>query len=352
MVVNPEVPCTPPAEKRHPGEEGSPVHGPSDAYGTPTPLTLVPSALLLPRKVRIVEVGPRDGLQTESTHLAASVKISLIRELFKAGLRYIETTAFVSHRLVPRLADAAEVLQGAHRAVPEARLSALVPNMRGLSDAIDVGVREISVIAAASDSFSKANVGCGVDEALERYKSVISAACNANIRVRAYISCAFGGCPYSGHVSIHDVAHVAKQLFTMGAHEIALADTRGAATPRDVVDTVLAVIKAGIPVDHIAVHFHDTRGTALANVLAAMSVGVSVIDAAVAGLGGCPFAPGAAGNLATEDLVHMLNGMHICVGNVDLDKLIDVGFNICDKLSRLSSSRVAIAARAAHHIKS
>lgn len=306
------------------------------------------SALRLPQRVRIVEVSPRDGLQTEVTHVSRERKIEFVRELLNTGLREVETTAFVSHRRVPRLADAADVMREALVDAPrDAQLSALVPNMRGLCDALTAGARSVAVFAAATDAFSRANIGTDIEGAIAQYSDVIATARAVRVRVRAYVSVAFGGCPHGRAPTATAVARLAARLHGLGAHEIALADTLGAATPRDVVDVIAAVVNAGVPIECIAVHFHDTRGTALANVLAALSIGVSVIDAAVAGLGGCPFAPGAAGNLATEDLVHMLQGMRIDVGEINLDRLVEVGNAICDTLGRRTNSRVAQAAIAA-----
>ncbi len=337
MVVNPGAPATPPPEHALAPSDDRPAL----AHTSPPPAfpALAPSAQNLPRRVRIVEVGPRDGLQNEAVRVPAGVKQRLVHDLVDAGLRAVEVTAFVSKRRVPQLADAKEVMRGVRRH-PNTRYLACVPNMRGLQDAIAAGAHEVAIMAAASDAFSKRNINCTIDEAIARYEEVVHAALREGVRVRAYVSCALG-CPYSGVVPPAQVAHVAKRMYKMGCYEVALGDTIGVGNPRTVVDVITAVVESGVPVDCIAVHFHDTQGIALANVLAAMSVGVSVVDSSIAGLGGCPFAPGSAGNLATEDLVHMLQGMQVDVGDIDLKRLVGIGNAMCRRLGCETRSRVA-----------
>lgn len=297
--------------------------------------------MAFPSSVRIVEVGPRDGLQNEKQIVPTETKIEFIRHLAEAGLKTIEATAFVSPRWVPQMADHAEVL----RALPRGEGIAypvLVPNMRGFEAAVESGATEIAVFAAASESFSQRNINCSIAESLERFAPVFSAARNANLRVRGYVSCVLG-CPYEGEVPPAKVAEVAGALFDSGCYEISLGDTIGVGTPNRTADLV-ETVSHRVPIDHLGGHFHDTYGQALANVYAALLAGVHVFDASVSGLGGCPYAPGAAGNVATEDLVYMLNGMGIETG-VDLDRLISVGAFICDRLGRPTQSRVARARR-------
>ena len=289
--------------------------------------------------MRIIEVGPRDGLQNETVELGTKVKQDLVNELVEAGLRNIEVTAFVSKRRIPQLSDAREVIEGIKQH-GDAQYLVCIPNMRGLKDAISAGARNVAIMVSATDEFSKRNINCTIEESIVRYENVIKVAKLEGIKVRAYISCALG-CPYTGKVGSEQVAKIAKQMYDMGCYEIALGDTIGVGNPRSVVEVVTSVIEIGIPVDCIGVHFHDTKGIALANVLAAMSVGVSIIDSSIAGLGGCPFAPGSAGNLATEDLVDMLQGMNIDIGDVNLEKLIGIGSSICTRLGCETRSRVA-----------
>jgi hydroxymethylglutaryl-CoA lyase len=289
--------------------------------------------------VRIVEVGPRDGLQNEKQIVATGTKVALIGMLADAGLKTIEATAFVSPRWVPQMADHAEVL----RALPRREgvsYPVLVPNLKGFEAALAAGAEEIVVFAAASETFSEKNINCSIAESLERFAPVLAAARAANVRVRGYVSCALG-CPYEGRVAPERVAEVAGKLYEAGCHEISLGDTIGVGTPNRT-KAVFASVARRVPVAALAGHFHDTYGQALANIYAAMEMGVRVFDASVSGLGGCPYAPGAAGNVATEDLVYMLNGMGVETG-VDLDKLIAAGAFICERLGRATQSRVAKA---------
>ncbi len=295
--------------------------------------------MTIPATVRIVEVGPRDGLQNEKQIVSTQTKIEFIRRLADAGLKTIEATAFVSPKWIPQMADHAEVL----RALPLDQgviYPVLVPNLRGFESAAAAGATEVAVFAAASETFSQRNINCSIAESLERFAPVFAAASAANIRIRGYVSCALG-CPYEGEVPPANVADVAAALFDRGCYEISLGDTIGVGTPNRTTDLIETVSRR-IPVDKLAGHFHDTYGQALANIYAALLAGVHVFDSSVSGLGGCPYAPGAAGNVATEDLLYMLNGMGIATG-VDLDRLIAAGAFICEKLARPTQSRVALA---------
>jgi hydroxymethylglutaryl-CoA lyase len=292
-----------------------------------------------PQSVRIVEVSPRDGLQNEAQIVPTETKIEFIRKLAASGLKTIEATAFVSPKWVPQMADHAEVM----RALPRNEGIAypvLVPNMRGYEEAVAAGATEVSVFAAASETFSQRNINCTIAESLERFAPIFAAARAANLRVRGYVSCALG-CPYEGEVKPLKVAEVAAALFQSGCYEISLGDTIGVGTPNRTTELIDTVAER-VPIDRLAGHFHDAYGQALANILAALIAGVRVFDASVSGLGGCPYAPGAAGNVATEDLVYMLNGMGVETG-VDLDLLIAAGSFICEHLGRQTQSRVARA---------
>jgi hydroxymethylglutaryl-CoA lyase len=295
--------------------------------------------MAIPQRVRIVEVGPRDGLQNEKQTVPTEIKIEFIRRLAETGLKTIEATAFVSPKWVPQMADHVEVL----RALPQGQgitYPVLVPNMRGFEAAVEAGATEVAVFAAASETFSQRNINCSVSESLERFAPVFAAARTASIRVRGYVSCALG-CPYEGEVKPAKVAEVSASLFERGCYEISLGDTIGVGTPNRTTD-LIATVSQRVPIDSLAGHFHDTYGEALANIYAALLAGVHVFDASVSGLGGCPYAPGAAGNVATEDLLYMLNGMEIETG-VDLDRLISAGAFICLQLGRPTQSRVAKA---------
>ena len=271
-----------------------------------------------PSRVTVVEVGPRDGLQNEAAAIATEHKIAFVNRLSEAGLPVIEVSAFVSPRWVPQMADADSVFAGIERRA-HTRYTALVPNLAGLERARAADLREIAIFAAASESFSRRNINQGIDESLETYRAVCARAAELNLRVRAYLSTAFG-CPFEGAVPASRVAQVAAALIEMGAFEVSVSDTIGIAHPGQVPDVVGAVAER-VPLERIALHFHDTRGTALANVLTALDLGISTFDASAGGLGGCPYAPGATGNLATEDLVYMLSGLRIETG-VDLDALL------------------------------
>jgi hydroxymethylglutaryl-CoA lyase len=298
-----------------------------------------------PRTVRIVEVGPRDGLQNEARSVPTETKIEFIRLLAEAGLKTIEATAFVSPKWVPQMADHAEVMRAVARmsALPNLEsvvFPVLVPNLRGFEAAVEAGATEVSIFAAASETFSQRNINCSIAESLNRFMPIFASACPAKARVRGYVSCALG-CPYEGAVDPARVADVAGKLFDAGCYEISLGDTIGVGTPK-AAQQMLATVAKRVPVANLACHFHDTYGQALANAYASLEMGVSVFDSSVSGLGGCPYAPGAAGNVATEDLVYMLNGMGIETG-VDLDRLIAAGALICAALGRETQSRVAKA---------
>ncbi|MFH1553533.1 MAG: hydroxymethylglutaryl-CoA lyase [Pseudomonadota bacterium] len=292
-----------------------------------------------PGRVRIVEVGPRDGLQNEPGVVPFSAKVALIEALADAGVTTIEAGSFVSPKWVPQMADTAQVL-AAIRPRENVRYPVLVPNMKGLEAALESGVTEIAVFAAASEAFSQRNINCSIAESLERFVPVLTAASVAGIAVRGYVSCVLG-CPYQGAVPVEKVVEVSRALVEMGCYEISLGDTIGVGTPDKAKAMAGAVVEA-IGVERTAVHFHDTYGQALANVLACLDLGISVVDSAVAGLGGCPYAKGASGNLATEDLVYMLDGLGIETG-IDLDKLAAAGRDITAALGRVPASKVAQA---------
>jgi len=291
-------------------------------------------------QVRIVEVGARDGLQNEKTIVPASTKVALIDRLSATGLRTIEATSFVSPKWVPQLADAAEVYTAIAKA-PGVRYPVLVPNMQGYERARAVGVDEIAVFAAASEAFSRKNINASIAESLERFAPVLERAQAEGVAVRGYVSTVLG-CPYQGDVPVADVVRVAKALHGMGCYEISLGDTIGVGTPAKA-RAMLAAVASEIPMTALAIHFHDTRGQALANILACLELGVSVIDSAVSGVGGCPYARGASGNVASEDVVYMLHGMGIQTG-VDLDKLVDTGRWLSEQLGRDNGSKVGKAA--------
>ena len=295
-----------------------------------------------PRSVRMVEVGPRDGLQNEAKTVPAAIKVQLIESLADAGLTAIEAGAFVSPKGVPQMADTAEVLAGISRR-PNVSYPVLVPNMKGFEAAITSGCTEIAIFGAASETFSRKNINCSIAESLERFAPVVAASKTAGMRVRGYVSCVLG-CPYEGAVEPEAVADVSRKLLALGCYEISLGDTIGVGTPAKAVAMVEAVAKV-VPRERLAVHFHDTYGQALANILACLERGIAVVDSSVAGLGGCPYARGASGNVASEDVLYLLNGLSISTG-VNLDKLADSGGVICDYLGRLPASKVALALRA------
>ena len=295
--------------------------------------------MTLPRKVRIVEVGPRDGLQNEPTSVPTEVKAELIERLADAGLKAIEATAFVSPKWVPQMADNAQVMARIRKR-PGVAYPVLVPNLHGLDAAIAAGAREIAVFGAASETFSRKNINCSIAESLERFRPVAKTARERGLRVRGYISCA-AGCPYEGEVKPRAVADLAAALADMGCYEISLGDTIGVGTPGKVKKMIDAVAKR-VPIGRLAGHYHDTWGQALANIYASLELGVKTFDSSVSGLGGCPYAKGATGNVATEDVVYMLDGLGIETG-VDLEKLFRAGQFVCRALGREPASRVARA---------
>ena len=294
---------------------------------------------MMPTRVRLVEVGPRDGLQNEAAIVPTEVKLELIRLLAESGLSHIEATAFVSPKRVPQMADHAAVMRG----VPRRQgliYSALTPNLTGFEAAMAAGADEVAVFGAASESFSQHNIHCSIAESLRRFDEVMRAARECALPVRGYVSCVLG-CPYEGAIAPSAVAAVAGALHEMGCHEVSLGDTIGVGTP-GLTTAMLSAVASRVPVARLAGHFHDTYGQALANVYAALQCGVAVFDASVAGLGGCPYAPGASGNLATEDLLYMLDGLGIDTG-VRMDALLAADRYICEALGRTTQSRVARA---------
>ncbi|MBI1395394.1 MAG: hydroxymethylglutaryl-CoA lyase [Betaproteobacteria bacterium] len=292
-----------------------------------------------PESVRLVEVGPRDGLQNEPVMVPASVKVELIERLADAGLPAVEATSFVSPRWVPQMADAAEVMARVRRRAGVS-YPVLVPNLKGLDAAIAAGVEEIAVFGAASEAFSRRNINCGIDESLDRFAPVCERALAQGLRVRGYVSVVLG-CPFEGDVAPESVAHVSLRLHEMGCYEVSLGDTIGVGTPGRTQRMIEAVSRA-VPVERLAGHFHDTYGQALANILAALDCGVLTFDCSVAGLGGCPYAPGATGNVATEDVLFMLDGLGIRTG-VDMDSLVATGQFICEAIGRTNNSRAGRA---------
>ena len=294
---------------------------------------------VLPTRVKMVEVGPRDGLQNEKQAIATDVKVALIERLADAGLTAIEATAFVSPKWVPQMADSADVMARIRRR-PGVAYPVLVPNMQGFDAAVAAGATEVAVFGAASETFSRKNVNASIGQTLERFAPVVAAARAREIRVRGYVSCVLG-CPYEGDVAPEAVARVAGALHAMGCYEVSLGDTIGVGTPGRTT-AMLAAVARVVPVAKLAGHFHDTYGQALANVYASLEFGVATFDSSVAGLGGCPYARGATGNVATEDVVYLLHGLGIATG-VNLDRLVDAGQYICAALDRPTGSKVGRA---------
>ncbi len=292
-----------------------------------------------PGKVRIVEVGPRDGLQNEPRLVPTAVKLELIARLGACGLATIEATAFVSPKWVPQMADSTEVMRSLVRRDGVA-YPVLVPNMKGFESALAAGAEEIAVFGAASEAFSRKNINCSIAESLDRFQPVVEAARAANVKVRGYVSCVLG-CPYQGAVSPGAVAEVAGALLEMGCYEISLGDTIGVGTPDGTRAMIEAVAKR-VPINRLAGHFHDTYGMAIANIAAALELGVATFDSSVAGLGGCPYAAGASGNVATDDVVYLLHGMGIATG-IDLVTLAETGAWIARQLGRETGSKAARA---------
>jgi len=296
--------------------------------------------MAFPQQVRLVEMSPRDGLQNEpGPVIDTAIKTGLIERLADCGLSHIEAASFVSPKWVPQMGDAAEVMAGIKRK-QGVRYSVLTPNLKGFENALAAGVDEVAVFGAASESFSQKNINCSIAESLERFLPVMEAAKQHNIPVRGYVSTVLG-CPYEGDIAPEQVAKVAKALYEMGCYEISLGDTIGVGTPLKA-KRMLEAVTAEVPIEKLAAHFHDTYGQALANLYAVLEEGVSVIDASVAGLGGCPYAKGASGNVATEDVLYLLNGLGIKTG-VDLDKLVTTGEWISEQLKRNNGSKVGQA---------
>jgi len=293
----------------------------------------------LPQKVRLVEVGPRDGLQNEAQLISIADKVQLVDELTASGLSHIEVGSFVSPKWVPQMAGSSEVF-GQIQREQGVTYAALTPNLRGFEDALAAGVKEVAVFAAASEAFSQRNINCSISESLERFAPVMEAARLYGIKVRGYVSCVLG-CPYEGEIAPQQVAAVSRELIDMGCYEVSLGDTIGTGTP-GATRTLLNVVAGQIPRGKLAGHFHDTYGQALANIYASLLEGIEVFDSSVAGLGGCPYAKGASGNVASEDVLYMLQGLGIETG-VDLDRLITAGQRISSVLGRANGSRVAKA---------
>jgi hydroxymethylglutaryl-CoA lyase len=289
--------------------------------------------------VKLVEVGPRDGLQNEAAMVPTEIKIDFIQQLAETGLSVIEATSFVSPKWIPQLADAGDVFRGIVKK-PGVSYPVLVPNTKGLDNALAVGATDIAVFTTPSEQFSQKNTGCSVAESMQRIAAIMQQAKEKKLRVRGYISCVLG-CPYEGEMQAEKVAKQASELFALGCHEISLGDTIGVGTPSKT-KRLIDVVSSATPIEHLAVHFHDTYGQALANIYVALQAGISVIDSAVAGLGGCPYAKGASGNVATEDVLYMLNGMNIKTG-VNLEKLVQVGRFIVQQLNTKMQSKVNLA---------
>ena len=294
---------------------------------------------MLPTHVQLVDVGPRDGLQNEAQPVAAAHKIELVHRLQAAGLKQIEVTSFVSPKWVPQMGDNAEVMAGIQRQ-PGVRYSVLTPNMKGFEGAIAAKADEVVIFAAASEAFSQRNINCSIAESIERFRPVVQAARDQGLRVRAAVSCALG-CPYEGEIAIDKVVDVARRLQDIGSHHIGIADTIGTGTAGRVSAVMEATLKH-VPLAELSGHFHDTYGQALTNIHACLQLGIHTFDASIAGLGGCPYAKGATGNVATEDVVYLLHGLGIHTG-LDLDALVDAGAYISAVLGRPPASRVAKA---------
>lgn len=295
--------------------------------------------MAFPTEVRLVEVGARDGLQNEANPVSTEIKLELIDRLGDAGVSYIEAASFVSPKWVPQMGDAREVMTGIKRR-PGVTYAALTPNLKGLESALECGVQEVAVFGAASESFTQKNINCSIAESLERFAPVIELAQKSGIPVRGYVSTVMG-CPYEGEIAPAKVAEVSKILFEMGCYEISLGDTVGVGTPLKA-KRMLEAVSKHLPINKLAAHFHDTYGQALANLYAVLEEGIAVIDSSVAGLGGCPYAKGAAGNVASEDVIYLLNGLGIKSG-IDLQKLAETGDWITRSINRPNRSKVGIA---------
>jgi len=295
--------------------------------------------MAFPKYVRVVDVGPRDGLQNEVREVSIAARIALVEALAAAGVPSIEAGAFVSPKWVPQMAGSDRVLRGI-QSRPGVTYPVLTPNLQGLEDALAAGAREVAVFGAASEAFSQKNINCSIDESLRRFEVVTERARSEGVRIRGYVSCVLG-CPYQGHVPVADVVHVAERLVELGCYEVSLGDTIGVGTAGQARAMVAEVAKT-VPMSQLAVHFHDTYAQALANIYAVLELGIATVDTAVAGLGGCPFAKGASGNVATEDVVYMLNGLGIETG-IELEQVAVAGRRMCAELGRRPVSRVSRA---------
>lgn len=292
-----------------------------------------------PQQVTIVEVGPRDGLQNETSFVATDIKVELINLLSQSGLRHIEVTSFVSAKAIPQLSDNEKVFKGINKSA-SIHYSALVPNERGLLKAVELGVKEIALFTAASESFNQRNINCSIAESIARFEPIVALAKTHRIHVRAYISCALG-CPYEGEISCQQVLSTARQLISLGIDELCLGDTIGVGTPKQTQAVIKEVLDL-IPVSQLAMHFHDTYGQAIANIFASLACGINRFDSSVAGLGGCPYARGATGNVATEDVLYLMHGLGIETG-VDIFKIVAAGDMICKAMGKKNQSKVANA---------
>lgn len=301
--------------------------------------------IALPSRIKIVEVSPRDGLQNEPCFVPTPIKIEFINRLARTGLQFIEVTSFVSPNAVPQLADHVEVYSEIDKP-KEVHFSALVPNRTGMQKAIQAGLKEIAIFASASETFSQKNIRCSIAESLQRFNDVIALAKEHQIAVRGYVSCVLG-CPYEGQINPEIVANLSEKLFLMGCHEISLGDTIGTGTPISAANLVRQVSNK-VPIEQLAVHFHDTYGQALVNIYACLQEGIRMIDSSVAGLGGCPYAPGASGNVATEEVLYMLHGLGIQTG-IDLPMICEAGKFMSEQLGRPSRSKVALALNTKNH---
>lgn len=300
----------------------------------------------LPNRVKIVEVGPRDGLQNEKQIVPAAVKIELIERLAEAGLSAIEVTSFVPAKWVPQMGDNDEVLRAvlsSSRRKPGVAYPVLVPNLKGFDSAVEAGATEVAIFGAASESFSQKNINCSIAESLKRFDAVVDAASALEIKVRGYVSCVVA-CPYEGAIDPAKTAWVAKKLYEMGCYEVSLGDTIGAGTPASV-QRMIEACAAHVPIGKLAGHYHDTYGMAIANIYASLELGMAVFDSSIAGLGGCPYAAGASGNVATEDVVFLLEGLSIKTG-IDMDRLLAAGQFISQQLGREPASKAAKALQA------
>lgn len=298
----------------------------------------------LPKKVRIVEVGPRDGLQNEKINIPTAVKIEFINRLSETGLRTIEATSFVSPKRIPQLADGSEVFEKILKK-SGVRYPVLVPNVQGLERALAAGATDFAVFCAATETFSEKNTHCSIEESFLRIQEIFNHLPNGDFNVRGYLSCVLG-CPYEGFVAVSQVVNLAKRLYEMGCYEISLGDTIGVGTPKKA-QVLVETLSKQIPVSKLALHFHDTYGQALANIFACLPLGIEVIDSAIAGLGGCPYAKGATGNVATEDLLYMLNGLGIATG-VDLQAILEVSRFVSEFTTHPPRSKVALASLSRH----